>query len=184
MLAGAVVVGVEEAIPVFSQAPAASDPVVAAPVEDKAAVAPQRPTTPVATAAISASADPPIAAVSVHVAAPSAPTSPPVATVEAPPLESATAPKPEARTLVLEIAALDRVKRALVAGNMTSALEELNNYERDFPRGVMSPEAKAMRIEALARGGKKAEARAMLAAFRARHPDSPLLESLSRVVGE
>jgi hypothetical protein len=43
------------------------------------------------------------------------------------------------------------------------------------------PEAQALRIEALARSGHRAEARARLAAFRAEHPDSPLLDALALI---
>jgi hypothetical protein len=85
------------------------------------------------------------------------------------------------RPLAAEIAALDVAKRALASGDAPGAMRDLDDYDRAFAHGALLPEAQALRIEALARSGRRAEARARLDAFRAEHPDSPLLEALSLI---
>ena len=91
---------------------------------------------------------------------------------------------PSARKLALEIAALDGVKRMLAAGDSAGALNGLAAYASTFPDGALSPEAEALGIEAFVASGNRGEARARFEAFRARHPESPLLEKLARLVGE
>jgi hypothetical protein len=88
---------------------------------------------------------------------------------------------PASHSLAGEIAAVDRAKRALASGDASGAMRELDAYELAFAHGALLPEAQALRIEALARSGRNAEARARLDAFRAEHPDSPLLEALSLI---
>jgi hypothetical protein len=83
-----------------------------------------------------------------------------------------------------EIAAIDEAKRALSTGDPAAALGVLDRYDRAFPHGTLAPESAALRIQVLARAGRKPEARSLLAAFRANHPDSPLLDSLGHAAGD
>src|SRR5690606_11633822 len=61
-------------------------------------------------------------------------------------------------TLTDEIAALDRARRAR-EGEPEVALAELAAYRARFPGGALTPEADALRVEALARAGRLAEAK-------------------------
>jgi outer membrane protein assembly factor BamD (BamD/ComL family) len=95
-----------------------------------------------------------------------------------------TAPAPVASTtLSVEIAALDGIKQSLASGDPAEALRELDAYRATFPGGKLSTEAGALRIEALVRSGRRDEARAELARFKADHPESPLLNALGPMVG-
>jgi hypothetical protein len=119
-------------------------------------------------------------------AAPAAPASAPkVVESSAGPSESAIAAHaPVASRLSLEIAALDRAKAVLARGDVAEALRQLDTYRASFPRGALAEEATALRIEALARAGRRDEARQALAELRKSHPESPLLESLAPMAGE
>ncbi len=64
-----------------------------------------------------------------------------------------------------EVAALDRVRTALAARNGSEALRSLDRYHRDFPKGVLGPEATVLRIEALALSGDNGSARALAERF-------------------
>jgi hypothetical protein len=86
--------------------------------------------------------------------------------------------------LALEIVAIDGAKRTLAAGDAAAVLAKMDAYDAAFPQGMLAAEANALRIEALVRLGRRDDARAELGRFRAKHPGSPLLESLTRVVGD
>jgi TolA-binding protein len=99
--------------------------------------------------------------------------------------EDIVAPAPPASSqLATEIATLDQAKHAVKSGDATRALHILDSYEATFSHGALAPEASALRIEALARAGRHSEAQTELGAFRARHPESPLLGVLSGIVRE
>jgi len=66
---------------------------------------------------------------------------------------------PTANLLAEEVAALDRARRALRAGDTTGAQNALADYERRFPAGVLAPEATLLRVEALLAAGDEAAAR-------------------------
>ncbi len=93
-------------------------------------------------------------------------------------------PSSSASTLSAEIAALDEAKRALGGGDAAEAIRQVDAYRAAFHGGILAAEASALRVQALARAGKRDEARAELARLRAGHPESPLLESLGPLVGE
>lgn len=78
-------------------------------------------------------------------------------------------------TLTDEIAALDRARRAL-EGEPEIALAELAAYRARFPGGALTPEADALRVEALARAGRLAEAKEAAERYGREHPDSPHTE--------
>jgi TolA-binding protein len=86
--------------------------------------------------------------------------------------------------LSAEISLIDAAKRALAGGDTAEAIRQLDAYRSAFPRGTLAAEATALRIEVLARAGRREEARALLDELKASHPDSPLLESLAQIVGE
>ena len=86
--------------------------------------------------------------------------------------------------LSVEIAVIDAAKRALAGGDAAEALRQLDAYRAAFPAGTLAAEATALRIDAMARAGRRQEARALLDELRLNHPDSPLLESLGPIVGQ
>ena len=66
------------------------------------------------------------------------------------------------------------------AGATERALVLLRRYETSYPGGAFRPEALALRIEALAEGGRAAEARPLAREFLARYPQSPLSDRVAR----
>jgi hypothetical protein len=76
------------------------------------------------------------------------------------------------------------MKRALAASDAAETLRLIDAYRAAFPTGTLAAEATALRVEALARAGRRDEARAELARLRVAHPESPLLENLGQIVGE
>jgi hypothetical protein len=154
--------------------------VAAAAAPATAAPAPPVIVPPVVAASVVAVAPPPIPIAPPSAPAPARAPVPPIAVLAAPPAASAT----PTSHLALEIAAIDVAKRTLAAGDAASVLAKMDAYDREFPQGMLAAEANAIRIEALVRVGRREEARTELARFRASHPGSPLLESLTRVVGE
>ena len=72
-----------------------------------------------------------------------------------------------------EVAALDRARAVLAAGDAGHTVELLDRYEQAFPKGVLRPEATYLRIQALSKSGQRAAARALAARFLASHPKSP-----------
>jgi hypothetical protein len=83
-----------------------------------------------------------------------------------------------------EISALDDAKKALAAGAPSSTLQKLDAYDLAFPGGTLAVEARALRIEALARSGRLDDARDAFVRFKADNPEHPLLEGLARAVGQ
>lgn len=101
---------------------------------------------------------------------------PRAAEVEAPAVEpapvAARQPAPRA-ALAEEIARLDAVRQLLAANQLAPALAALQSYERDYAGGSLRQEATLLRIEALQRAGRRAEARALAERYLADNPDSP-----------
>lgn len=100
------------------------------------------------------------------------------ATAEVTPPNSARAEPPAASSagavrLREEVALMDRARRALAAGDTARALAALDQHQRSFPSGTLGQEAKLLRIEALARSGDRAAARALGERFLSEHPDTP-----------
>lgn len=92
------------------------------------------------------------------------------------PLSSAALPSAsgrDARSLKLEIARIDTVRRHLAARRAKHALAALQAYERDFPEGVLSQEAELLAIEAHSQVGDRQRAHELASRFLANHPDSP-----------
>jgi len=94
-----------------------------------------------------------------------------------PPVESART------TLADEVAALDRAREAVAAGQPARALAALDDYGRRFPGGTLAQEAVVLRIEALAASGDKAGASRLGQAFLERNPGSPHAARIRTLVG-
>jgi hypothetical protein len=72
-----------------------------------------------------------------------------------------------------EVAILSRAETELHAGRFESALKALDEHERRFPRGALTEERTAARIQALCALGRTAEADAQLARLARSTPHSP-----------
>ena len=79
-----------------------------------------------------------------------------------------------AATLSEELGRIDRARLALASGDARRALEQLEGYDCVFPAGRLQIEAEVMRIDALAKLGRKDVARQRAEAFLRRHPNSVL----------
>ncbi len=96
---------------------------------------------------------------------------------------SAEAPVgPAENTTLLESKRLTAARAAWRAGDANGALHELEELDRDFPRGVLGQEREALRIQVLAAAGNKARARELARRFLVLHPDSPHAEAIQRVL--
>jgi hypothetical protein len=73
-----------------------------------------------------------------------------------------------------ELAALDAVRSTLADGDAAGALTFLDAYFRTFPRGRLRLEAEALRIDALARAGRRDAAKRHAQEFLKRNPNSVL----------
>jgi len=104
---------------------------------------------------------------------------PTTAAVQATPGDLAVAPP--AAMLKEELGVLDHARTALVNGDGRRVLEELDAYDRRFPSGRLQIEAEVIRIEALARIGRKDIARQRADLFLKRHPNSVLATRVAHI---
>jgi len=89
----------------------------------------------------------------------------------------AVAPAAASRAAALlteELGALDHARLSLASGDARRALEELEAYDRRYPQGRLQIEAEVLRIDALAKVGRKDVARQRAEAFLRHHPNSVL----------
>jgi hypothetical protein len=119
---------------------------------------------------------------------PEAPHATPVTAEAAPRVAPSAAPvrhRPEAPAdeIAAQIALIDTARAALAAGAPDRALDVASQYLSRYAAGSFRPEAKALRIEALAKMGRTGEARALAQQFAAEHPGSPLTDRIGRAVG-
>lgn len=91
--------------------------------------------------------------------------------------------EPAPADLAGQIALLDAARDAVAAGAGARALELVRQYQTTYPAGSFGPEAAAIRIEALLKLGRSAEAKALAERFVARHRSSPLAERVARLSG-
>ena len=77
--------------------------------------------------------------------------------------------------LAAERALLEVARTALSRGDAVSALTSLDEHAKRFPGGQLTEEREALYVQALARAGRVAEAKARAAKFAKRYPDSMLL---------
>jgi TolA-binding protein len=103
---------------------------------------------------------------------PSAPKAP------AAPASARTAPD-----IALEIASLDRARRASERGDFGGALTELDQYDHTFKQGRLRPEALLLRIQTLISKGDVVGARALGSRFLAHYPKSPLSPRIQKLIG-
>jgi len=105
------------------------------------------------------------------------------APVAAPPATSRPAPRSPGKTdatvttgedtsLSAELAIVRRVRAALERDDATAALAAIAEHERRFATGQLVEERKSLRVEALCRAGKPAQARAEATTFLREHPGS------------
>jgi hypothetical protein len=124
-------------------------------------------------------------------APPPAPTSEAPVSTAAPPPAIVAPPSVPAREraespvddVASQIALVDTARAALSRGAADRALEILGHYLSRYPSGSFRPEAMALKIEALAKLGRNAEARALAERFTADHRGSPLADRIAREVG-
>jgi len=87
---------------------------------------------------------------------------------------AARPPSPEAGArLDKETSTLLAVRQALDANDGAKALALLDKHDKDFPDGILAPDARMLRVEALAAAGKSADAVAAADAFLADFPHHP-----------
>jgi hypothetical protein len=78
---------------------------------------------------------------------------------------------------------LDAARQALSSGADRRGLELLRRYGDRYPSGSLRPEATAIKIEALMKLDRDAEARALAARFIAEHRGSLLAGRVAELVG-
>jgi outer membrane protein assembly factor BamD (BamD/ComL family) len=71
---------------------------------------------------------------------------------------------------------MQRARSALARGDTTAALAELDNFARGPGWRRLAVEASLLRIEALARAGRRDEARNLAKRFVEQHPNNPLVD--------
>jgi outer membrane protein assembly factor BamD (BamD/ComL family) len=81
-----------------------------------------------------------------------------------------------------QVAALDRARAALAAGDPSRTLDLLDSYEQAFPRGAFRQEATYVRIQALSKSGQRGAARDLAARFLNDHPESPHASQLQQLL--
>ena len=87
-----------------------------------------------------------------------------------------------ARNLAAERALLDRVQRALRAGDVAGAQRALDAHARRFPTGILAEEREALAIKTLVAAGRRREAQKRAAMFRERFPDGLFRSSVDEAV--
>jgi hypothetical protein len=111
----------------------------------------------------------------------------PAAAIETPP----SPPAPSRRThaavtpseLADQIGSIDAARDALAKGADRAALEILRRYQDRYPAGSFRPEATALKVEALVKLGRQAEARSLAERFVAEHRGSLLAARVAVLAG-
>jgi len=111
----------------------------------------------------------------------------PAAAIEMPP----SPPGPNRRThaavttseLADQIGSIDAARDALAKGADRAAMEILRRYQDRYPAGSFRPEATALKVEALVKLGRQAEARALAERFVAEHRGSLLAARVAALAG-
>lgn len=112
------------------------------------------------------------------------------ATAHAPEPATAHTPEPAPRArpraeapadLEVELALLERARKALAADRPAEALGLLDRHARRFPRSTLADARQATRARALCQHGDPAAARAVAERLRAEHPGSAIAASLANV---
>lgn len=82
-----------------------------------------------------------------------------------------------------EIELVDGARAALTARSPDRALEIVRRYEGRYPSGTFTPEATAVKVEALMRLGRREEARKLAARFVAEHRDALIADRIAALAG-
>ena len=82
-----------------------------------------------------------------------------------------------------QVALIDDSRAALSVGANRRALETLRRYQERYPTGSFRPEVTALKIEALVKLGRLAEARALADRFVEEHPGSLLADRVRALIG-
>jgi len=77
---------------------------------------------------------------------------------------------------------LDEARGAIVQGDPIRALDRIEQHRRTFATGILGEERDAMEVEALAKAGRSAEARAKADAFRHHTPNSLFLPAVESAI--
>jgi hypothetical protein len=122
------------------------------------------------------------AAVAPKVAGP-AQSAPVMEEVAASPAPSRRRGAPVARDLGDQIEFIDAVRAALSVGADRRALDLLRDYQDRYPSGSFRPEATALRVEALVKLGRQAEARSLAERFVVEHRGTLLAARVAELAG-
>jgi hypothetical protein len=82
-----------------------------------------------------------------------------------------------------QVAFIDGARAAMSSGASGRALEILRRYQDKYPNGSFRPEATAIKVEALVKGGREAEARALAERFVAEHRGTLLARRVAALAG-
>jgi hypothetical protein len=96
---------------------------------------------------------------------------------------AASASSTATSSLEAELARLREARSQLASGNAGGALATVSRYEREFPRGMLRPEAEAIAVDALVASGRTAEARARARRFVNAFGTSPQAERMRAIAG-
>jgi hypothetical protein len=113
---------------------------------------------------------------------------PPAAAAESPkPVATPTSPRGRSASttneLANQIALVDAARAALASGGAALALRNVRSYQTEYPNGTFRPEVAAIKIEALVKLGRTAEARALAERFTSNYGPGPLADRVARLVG-
>jgi hypothetical protein len=86
-----------------------------------------------------------------------------------------------ASELANQIAMVDAARSALGAGNAQRALSLARQYQSEYANGTFGPEVSAVKIEALVKLGRMAEARTLAERFVVAYGPGPLAERVARL---
>lgn len=86
-------------------------------------------------------------------------------------------------TLGREVERMTAARTALAAGDAARTLAILDSYEGEFPQGAFSVEVSVLRVEALARAGRIAEARRLGERFLQEHPHGLFARRVASTLG-
>lgn len=117
-----------------------------------------------------------VVAPAVVTTAPPAPqSSPAISAADLPSVPQAPSPQSsnlDGSGLAAERALLDTARVALARGELDKVLDAVARHERDFPKGKLAEEREAIAVRALARAGRRDEARARGERFLRSYPQS------------
>lgn len=103
---------------------------------------------------------------------------------DAPASNAGAVPPSESSTLAREVRWLDAARTACRAGAYDQAVYLVNSYHREFPRGVLAPDADVIGLEAVLEKGDREAVTEQGAAFLARYPTDPHAVRVRRWVAD